>query len=146
MEPTAPTTPTSRRRFGIRHLVSLLLLVVVIVCIFVLVQRSSSDTVNLDGGNIERLIPTPGSKILQQDGIGIDLSPGHEALLTLDGVVIPNDQMVIVPALNQYTFKPGPGKVFEALPTGENCLVATYWLTRTGPEVSTTRSWCFTVL
>ena len=146
MEPTATTTPASRRRFGIRHLVSLLLLVVVVVCIVVLVQRSSSDTVNLDGGNIERLIPTPGSKILQQDGIGIDLSPGHEASLTLDGVVIPKDQMVIVPALNQYTFKPGPGKVFETLPTGKNCIVATYWLTRTGPDVSTTRSWCFTVL
>lgn len=146
MEPTTSTTTTARRRFGIRHLVSLLLLAVVVVCIVVLVERSSSDTVNLDGGNIERLIPTPGSKILQQDGIGIDLAPGHEATLALDGVIIPNDQMVIVPALNQYTFKPGAGKVFEALPVGENCLVATYWLTRTGPDVSTTRSWCFTVV
>ena len=95
---------------------------------------------------IERLIPTPGSKILQQDGIGIDLAPGYEATIALDGVVIPKDQMVIVPALNQYQFKPGAGKVFETIPPGENCVVATYWLTRNGPDVATSRSWCFTVL
>lgn len=141
---TATTRPT--RRFGVRHVVSLLLLVVVVVCIVVLVKKSSSDTVNLDGGNIERLLPTPGSKVLQQDGFGIDLAAGFEATLALDGVEIPKDQLVIVPALNQYTYKPGPGKVFESLPEGENCVIATYWLTRTGPDSATSRSWCFTVL
>ncbi len=106
----------------------------------------TSDTTQLDGGRIQRLIPTPGAKILQQDLIGIDMAPGYEASLTLNGVPLPLDQTYVVPQTNQVTFKAGPGKVFETLPAGENCMIATYWQSAFGPAVTSSRSWCFTVV
>ena len=134
------------RRLQPRHGVWLLLLAVVAVCIVVLYQKSTTNATNLDGGAIERLIPTPDSKVLQQETIGIDLAPGYEGTLALNGTPIPDDQLVVVPQLNQVTFTPGPGKVYEVLPAQQNCLVATFWLSAEGPGRPNTRSWCFTVL
>ncbi len=143
--PTTGPAPRPARRFRPRHLAYLGLLAVVVVCVIVLVQKSSTNATDLDGGAIERLIPTPGSKIFQQDGIGIDLAPGYEGTLALNGTPLPEDQLLVVPQLNQVTFQPGPGKELEALPPGENCVVATYWESQFGPSESTSRSWCFTV-
>lgn len=141
-----PTPGRTTRRFQPRHVGYIALLLIVAVAIVAVYRNSATTATNLDGGKIERLIPTPGSKILQQDVIGIDLAPGYEGSLTLNGTPLPDDQITIIPQLNQVTFKPGPTKVFEQLPEGENCLVATYWLSATGPTVTTSRSWCFTVL
>jgi hypothetical protein len=123
-----------------------LLIAIVVACIVILYQKASENTTDLDRGNIERLIPTPGSKILRQETIGIDLAPGYEGTLTVNGTPIPEDQLTTVPALNQVAFTPGSGKAVSTLQAGQNCVVATYWLTQTGPSQSSTRSWCFTVL
>lgn len=145
---TEPTTgnPPTRWRPAPRHVAWFALAAIAIVCIVLAARLGTSDTSQLDGGRIQRLIPAPGAKILQQDDVGIDMAPGYEASLTLNGVALPLDQTVIVPPINQVTFKPGPGKVFEKLPAGQNCVLATYWETRFGPSVSSTRTWCFTVV
>ena len=143
---TADPRPARRRRLQPRHGVYLVLLAVVVASIVVLVQKASTNGVNLDNGNIERLIPTPDSKILQQDQIGIDLGPGYTGTLALNGTQIPEDQLLLVPELNQVIFAPGPGKDYEQLPAGQNCVTATYWLSSTGPSQSTIKTWCFTVL
>jgi hypothetical protein len=146
MPPTAPPSAPRTRRLHPRHAGYALLLVVVAVCVVVLYQRSEMNGVDLDNGRIERLIPTPGSKILSQDEIGIDLAPGYEATLTLNGTPIPEDELLIVPQLNQVTFKASPDRETQLIPAQQNCLVATYWLSSTGPAQSSTRSWCFSVL
>jgi len=133
-------------RFKPRHLAYIGLLGIAGVCIVIAAGLGTSDTTQLDGGRIQRLIPTPGAKILQQDLIGIDMAPGYEASLTLNGVQLPLDQTYVVPQTNQVTFKAGPGKVFETLPAGENCMIATYWQSAFGPAVTSSRSWCFTVV
>lgn len=115
-------------------------------CIVIAANLGTSDTGQLDGGRIQRLIPSPGAKILQQDQVGIDMAPGFEATLTLNGVPLPLDQTEVVPAINQVTFRPSSGKVFEKLPAGQNCVVATYWESKYGPSVTSSRSWCFTVV
>ena len=138
-------TRTSRR-LQPRHLAWIALAAVAIVLIVVVARLGTSDTAQLDGGRIQRLIPTPGAKILQQDEVGIDMAPGYEASLALDGVVLPLDQTNVIGPINQVTFKPGPDKVFEKLPAGQNCVTATYWQTQFGPSVSSTRTWCFTVV
>ena len=122
------------------------LLAVVVVCVVILTRHSSTTGVGLDGGAIEQLVPTPDAKILQQDSVGIDLAEGYEARLTINSTYIPDDQLTIVPALNQVTFQPGPGKEFEAFPAGRNCVTANYWRSETGPNQSTNRTWCFTVV
>lgn len=142
---TAPDV-SPRRRFALRHLAWIGLAVVAIVCIVVVARLGTSETGGFDGGRVERLIPLPGSKILQQDIVGIDMAPGYESTLTVNGVPIPLDQSNVIGPINQTTFKPGPGKVFEQLPAGQNCAVATYWQSSVGPSVTATRSWCFTVV
>lgn len=150
--PSAPTASTSSRprRLQPRHALYVVLVGVVVAGIVVLYQKASENTTDLDRGNIERLIPAPDAKVLQQEAFGIDLAPGFEASLTLTSgrnvTVIPDDQTSVVEALNQFTFVPGVGKAFETLPTGQNCVTATYWRTETGPNQSSTRTWCFTVL
>ena len=134
------------RRFKPRYIAYLALLAIAVVCIVLAARLGTSDTSQLDGGRIQRFIPTPGAKILQQDIIGIDMAPGYEASLVLNGIPLPLDQTYTVPQLNQVTFKAGPGKVYETLPAGQNCLTATYWQSAFGPKVSSIRSWCFTVI
>ena len=134
------------RRFKPRYIAYLALLAIAVVCIVLAARLGTSDTSQLDGGRIQRLIPTPGAKILQQDIIGIDMAPGYEASLVLNGIPLPLDQTYTVPQLNQVTFKAGPGKVYDTLPAGQNCLTATYWQSAFGPKVSSIRSWCFTVI
>jgi hypothetical protein len=147
----APTPPAAapaarpRRRLQPHHAVFALLIVVVVVCVVVLFKKAESGTNGLDNSAIDRLIPAPDAKILQQDTIGIDLADGYTATLALNGTTIPDDQLTIVPQLNQVTFTPGPGKDTQLIPAQKNCLVATYWLLSTGPSQSKTQSWCFTV-
>ena len=143
---TTKSASPPNRRFKPRYIAYLALLAIAVVCIVLAARLGTSDTSQNDGGRIQRLIPTPGAKILQQDIIGIDMAPGYEASLALNGIPIPLDQTYTVPQLNQITFKAGPGKVYETLPAGENCLTATYWQSAFGPKVSSVRSWCFTVI
>ena len=144
-DPTTSASPPNRR-FKPRYIAYLALLAIAVVCIVLAARLGTSDTSQLDGGRIQRLIPTPGAKILQQDIIGIDMAPGYEASLVLNGIPLPLDQTYTVPQLNQVTFKAGPGKVYDTLPAGQNCLTATYWQSAFGPKVSSVRSWCFTVI
>jgi hypothetical protein len=141
-------TPAVRapRRLQVRHLIIVALLCVVAGSVYALVQKSQQNAISLDGGIVEQLIPAPGLKVLKQDQIGVDLAPGYEAKLALDGVPIPDYQLTRVPALGLYTINPLIGSDFEALPTGNHCATVTYWRTTDGPESALTRSWCFTVL
>lgn len=143
---TTKSASPPNRRFKPRYIAYLALLVIAAVCTVMVAGLNNTDTSGLDGGRIQRLIPTPGAKILQQDIIGIDMAPGYEASLVLNGIPLPLDQTYTVPQLNQVTFKAGPGKVYETLPAGQNCLTATYWQSAFGPKVSSIRSWCFTVI
>lgn len=93
---------------------------------------------------IEALIPEDQDKVLQQGDVGIDLLSGWDAELAINGVVIPDQQLERIDELGRITFRPGEGKVIEAHQAGQNCATATYWQKATGPDVSFTRSWCFT--
>lgn len=136
----------ARRRFQPRYVAYAVLVAVVVVAVYALVQLADTNATNLESGSIERLIPTPDSKILQQDQIGIDLATGYEASLAVNGTPLPLDEVLVVPALNQVFFQPGPGKAFEFWPAGRNCVVATFWRTETGPGQSAARTWCFSVV
>jgi hypothetical protein len=126
--PESRSETTTSRRFQPRHAGYIALLLVVAVAVFAVYRNSATVATNLDGGKIERL------------------APGYEGSLTLNGTPLPDSEVTFVPQLNQITFKPGPNRIFEQLPPGDNCLIATYWESAFGPSVSTSRSWCFTVV
>jgi hypothetical protein len=104
---------------------------------------TTTVAVPLDGFGLQ---PAPGANVLRQSEIGIDLQPGWEATLQIDGVEIPASQQRIVVAENQVFFTPGEGRVIERLESGRRCVTAIFWESRLGRGVDDGRhTWCFQV-
>jgi hypothetical protein len=143
----APSKPPTGRIQYPRWLwwVGALVAVIVTSAIVALAFLGTGDSPNQAGGAVDQLIPAANSQIVQQAAIGIDLAPGHDAELTVNGVPLPVDQVVAEKGLNTFTFRPGPGKAFEEWPAGESCVTAAYWPSET-PSAVNTRTWCFTVV
>ena len=100
---------------------------------------------------IDALIPDRESDILQGDQVGIDLAEGYQGALTIEtsdgrNIPIPTDEIDenFQSGLGQFLFRPGEGKVLDALPPQSNCVTATYW-PQVNPEDSQTIRWCFEV-
>jgi hypothetical protein len=117
-----------------------------------LVQDDADNDTNIarTGGTdafVEQLLPPEDSQAVQQSTIGIDLAPGWEGTLVVDGREIPGDQLNVRSALNLVEFTPGEGKVFTSLPSGHLCIRAVVWETRVGrAEGARTVSWCIDVV
>ena len=63
---------------------------------FALSSQDSGD-IRVEGNPIiESLLPEPGSEVLRQSFVGIDLIAGYEAELTINGTPIPPDQINIL--------------------------------------------------
>lgn len=100
---------------------------------------------------VDRVIPSPGDEVLQQQQVGVVLDARYR-LSSL--VVYPSEQVgngVDVTAevnhiegLNRFEFDPGEGRLIEALSPDTNCAVATFVLIAR-PEESDTVRWCFEV-
>ncbi len=107
-------------------------------------QRSGAN-------GVEALIPGDGDEVLGQQRVGIDLAPGWTGELTIlpatgQVVTLPEGEVERVTELDQIFFQPGPGKVVERLPGGQNCISATIWDRVQGREASErTEVWCFSV-
>ncbi|HEY8544668.1 MAG TPA: hypothetical protein VIL36_06460 [Acidimicrobiales bacterium] len=124
------------------------LLVTLAVVAFVAAYLTTSDGDDggaTDGEYVERLLPERDTQIVQQGTVGIDLAPGWEGRLTIDGVPIPEGQTDVT-SLNVVQFTPGEGKAMQTLPIGKICAQARVWETATGPDESRTVSWCFDVI
>lgn len=127
-------------------LVGAVVVAIVALAITGLVYIDSGDDVTGGGGVIQQLIPPRNAQIVQQQEVGLRLAPGYDAELTVNGTPIPTTQLDKTTGLNLITFQPGPNKVIEQLDAGENCVLATFWRVETGPDESSTFSWCFSVV
>ncbi|HEX4979530.1 MAG TPA: hypothetical protein VFV35_05650 [Acidimicrobiales bacterium] len=109
-------------------------------------------------GAILRVFPQPSTVALRQDAIGADLAFGYSAVLSIDDVRIPEDQVDVVAGINRWSFTPGEGKEIEELAEGRHCasieyltptltsstLVPPGTATSTAlPERPRVYSWCF---
>ena len=77
---------------------------------------------------VEQLVPardTPTA--IRQAEIGIDLAPGWDADLVINGVDVPQDEERNNEPLSQVYFQPGEGKTIEALAPGEVTVTAIIW-------------------
>jgi hypothetical protein len=97
---------------------------------------------------VEELIPRTGDEVLRQAERGIDLAPGYEASLLVNGVEIPTDELRLVPEQNQVFFTPAEGKAVEQLRAGPNCASAVVWKSSLGRGTANDMSftWCFDAL
>jgi hypothetical protein len=119
--------------------------------LYLAVSRTSTDpdepvNVSARPDVVERLIPFNGAEILRQQELGIDLAPGYEGTLVINGTEIPAEEQRLVPEQNQVYFTPGDGKVIEELPGGTTCVVAIAWKSSNGRGPADEQfRWCFEV-
>jgi hypothetical protein len=103
----------------------------------------TSGGVPLDGFGVR---PQRNAEVLSQPEVGIDLKPGWEAVLAVNGVEIPPTDVRTVPPEFQVFFTPGEGRAVEEFSAGRNCVTATYWRSADGrTDDSPTYTWCFDV-
>lgn len=96
-------------------------------------------------GQIRQLVPNPGDQVPHQTRVGVIVSPTWSAELSINGIVIPLDEMTIRSSLGEYFYDPGPGKVIEELPQGRICVVAGA-RSQLDDEEPVSHAWCFSAL
>lgn len=167
-EPTdAPTGPPRPRANGRDWLRRGVIVVALVAAVALFVWGTSDTESGLDGGSndpvIVNRVPLPGAIEPRQVDIGAELQVGYDGRLQINGVDIPEDEMIgaVDPATvsadelerlgirpnNRDTvrFRPGPGKVIESLPRGEVEVTVTYFRDRSPQEDRGSDSWTFTV-
>jgi hypothetical protein len=119
---------------------------------------------------IESVLPVENAiQVLQQDRIVVDLQPGYEARLVLDGVELPTTvigqsdvdpnvqaqpgQQVDLPTTAVFdpgnaviSFQPTDGALIETLEQGIHKATVFFWKTEDGPEFARVYSWTFEVV
>lgn len=83
----------------------------------------------------------------RQVAVVADLAPGYIGVLTLNDVVIPDNQLEPDDGNNRLIFRPGPGKAVAALDGRQNCASVTYWKAEEGASTAGPEyRWCFNVI
>jgi hypothetical protein len=76
---------------------------------------------------IVQLLPDEGELQPPEQEVGAVLNSDYSAQLTIDGHLIPQDQMTGDPGVGQFFFEPGPGKDFTKIPKGNTNAVIEWW-------------------
>lgn len=93
---------------------------------------------------LESYSPEDGATVLRQTQIVIDLEVGFDIELTVDGVVIPTNEIDVSIENGRFVWAPGPGKAFEEWAPGFHTAEVN-WVRQTGfPEPGTLR-WAFRI-
>ena len=146
-----------------RTLIAVVMLSALAVAVWMVASSNSGQNADLDRDVIISLTPNDGAQALRQTEVGADLAPGYDGRLTINGVEIPEEQMVgardpstVAPDdlaanglrannRNRVYFKPGPGKVIERFDQGTVDIVLRYFKEGAGTEGGTVR-WSIRVL
>lgn len=91
---------------------------------------------------IVALIPNEGDEVLSQSNVGIVLDPTYDVELTVNGTLIPTEQIREVDGT--FVFRPDRGQVISALRADTNCALALYWPRAVGRDEARSVTWCFT--
>lgn len=110
---------------------------------------------------VVRRVPEPGAHVLRQSSVGVELLPGYDGRLTINGTMIPEDQLdgAVAPGSpaydprqgirpnnrNQVFFTPAPDKAIDRYPTGEVHVTARFWSLADGESTARSISWAFFV-
>jgi hypothetical protein len=142
--------PAGRRRAGLALpsgrtvLLALGGLVALNLLIVALVLGGQSETGPPLPAEIEAITPARGSRILPQEDVGVDLKDNYTGVILIDDVEMPLDQLKIVSALGQVTFRPGPSKEITAFTPGYHRATVEYWpADKTREEASRSYTWQF---
>lgn len=167
-EPFDPSTirdPLPQPLFSWRRLVVVAALALAALCL-VVAARSGGDQADSASGATSAIVsyqPVPGGRVLRQSEIGVVLEDGWDGRLTINGVAIPEDEMVgaIDPNSDEYLslpeelrdqgprpnnknvvmFQPGPGQAITEYDTGTVEVTVRYWRIADGAETARTTTY-----
>jgi hypothetical protein len=111
--------------------------------------RPTATPVTYTDPAVKSLEPQPGVLALRQERIGVTLGSDFtlaqqtDSGLSINGHGIPQDQIEVVPGLNQFFFTPGPAKEVTALPPGRNCAAILIKRVVDPTDTGHRFSWCF---
>jgi hypothetical protein len=128
-----------------RTVIAVVLLAALGSAVWLVASSNGGNTNAIDTKVVLSLSPNDGSQALRQTAVGADLAVGYDGRLTINGIEIPEEQMVGardpatvdpkdllkngIRANNRNTvyFKPGPGKVIESFEQGSVDIVLRYF-------------------
>jgi len=116
--------------------------------IFLTAQAARTGTDQASGQlpeAVERLIPNPGDEVLSQARVGIQVKPGHDATLVINGTEVREGSPGLSKdlGLGLIQFQPGADTELGGLLPQRNCVVAMVWRQAEGPDAAEPVSWCF---
>lgn len=114
----------------------------VLLAVAIAIYQSNPSTNDLPVA-IQSVEPVPGSNVLSQTDVSVDLAVGYTADLEINGILIPEEQLFRIEALNQLSYEPRDGKIVPQLLPDQNCVRVFYWLIAQGPDDTSTYTWCF---
>lgn len=91
---------------------------------------------------VNRIDPGDGELRFGQPSVVLDLEPGYRASLAIDGVAIPDDQVIWTQSTGLHVFDSGPGKAIESFRPGFH-LVETSWNGPSGRPDPGNLTWTF---
>ncbi len=167
MDPATIINPPKQPLLSVRRVVIALILLGA-VAVLVATQRGGEDA---EGGGTacsnpavvdNGWDPCPGARILRQAQVGVELLPGYDGRISIDGIAIPEEQMqgAIVPGTAAYEaltaeeralgprpnnknvvkFQPGDGKVIKRF-SGQIRVNIRYWKQSEGEDNAQTLSY-----
>ncbi len=168
-DPGKIVNPPRQPLFSLRRLGLVAVLAVAVAVLAVTFSRSEDAGPQGIGCNdlaVVACTPRPGSHVLRQAEVGVELRPGYDGRITIGNVAIPEEQMqqALDPSSPEFQrlppeqrdlgprpnnrnvvkYQPGPGKAVERFNTGEVRITIEFWRESEGRASS--RSFSYSVI
>lgn len=157
-DPSTIRDPPPQPLLSWRRVVIVAVLAVAGLCLYIAGRSGAdSDPVASGASAVESYQPSPGGRVLRQSEVGVVLREGYDGRITIDGVAIPEEQMVgaVDPDSPEYDpeagprpntknivkFQPGPGKALTEYATGSVEITIRYWRIVDGPDAATSTTY-----
>jgi hypothetical protein len=111
--------------------------------------RPTNTAVTYNDEAVQLLEPEPGALALRQEHIAVTLKPAYTLAqanasgMSINSTPIPQDEIQVLPSLNQYIYTPGEGKAVTALPPGRNCATVIIKVAANPADPGHPFAWCF---
>lgn len=130
-----------------RFLLIILLLSIVAITVVIAISSSDTNPVTVNNSQVRAVTPTPGGLHTPRGDIVINLEPGLQGRLSIDGQIIPDDEIIFIPGEGSLTFRPQIDHTFEMFEAKTYSAEITFWPEgQREPSNSQTYSWDFKVM
>ena len=135
-----------RQKFGMLVALTIAVAGIAVITLAVLVRDGGGPS--LDPA-VEELVPAKDAESVPvQSSVTIDLvdRPQYSISLRINGVAIPEGEVLFSRSLNRLNYLVGDGRTVEELRPGRNCVQAEFYSIAEGPAAARSVNWCFEAL